>query len=129
MRTSSMRTTSSLTLAAVAAIATLTVAPVMAANDQAGPGQMKHSMTMHKQHQVSLRTRGNGGPTARHVANPRDANANLNLSNANASADRPTESLATQYGNAFTKVGGASGPICKPGDLVPMPDGQNHPCQ
>jgi len=131
MRTIS-RTISSLTpaAAAVAVIATMAIAPAMAANDQAKPGQIKqHSMTMHKQHHASLRTPGNGGRTARDVANPRDVNANLNLSNANASADRPTETLATQYGNVFSKVGGASDPVCKPGDVVPMADGRMHPCQ
>ena len=120
--------TSNLTIPAIAVIATLAAMPAVAANsakDLAKPAPIKH-MTM--RHQASLQARENR-LSPRGVANPRDVNANLNLSNANASANRPAESLATQLGATVTKSGDASDPVCKPGDVVPMPDGKMHPCQ
>jgi hypothetical protein len=123
-----------LALATAAAVAALVSSQVQAATkstEQTKPATTKHTTTMHKtmhkQHQASLRT--HGGRMARNVANPRDVNANLNLSNANASANRPVESLATQLGATVTKSGSASDPVCKPGDIVPMPDGRSYPCQ
>jgi len=127
-----------LALATAAAVAALVSSQVQAATkstEQTKPATTKHTTmhkttmhkTMHKQHQASLLT--HGGRMARSVANPRDVNANLNLSNANASANRPVESLATQLGATVTKSGSASDPVCKPGDIVPMPDGRSYPCQ
>ena len=121
--------TSNLTISAIAVIATLATVPAIAANsvkDQAQPAPIKH-MTM--RHHASLQARENGRPMPRGVANPRDVNANLALSNANASANRPPESMATQLGATVTKSGNASYPVCKPGDVVPMPDGRSYPCQ
>ena len=121
--------TSNLTISAIAVIAALAAMPAIAANsatDQAQPAPTKH---MAMRHHASLQARENARLTPRDVANPRDVNANLNLSNANASANRPTESLATQLGATVTKSGDASDPVCKPGDVVPMPDGRTHSCQ
>jgi len=121
-----------LALAAATAVAVLVASPVQAATKttaQMKAEPTKHATTMHKQHQASMRTRGNGVRIARRVANPRDVNANLNLSNANASVNRPVESLVTQLGATVTKSGYASDPVCKPGDIVPMPDGRSYPCQ
>ena len=123
--------TSNLTISAIAVIATLAAMPAIAATsakDQAQPTPIKHAMTM-RHHRASLQMRENGAPMPRGVANPGDVNANLNLSNANASASRPPESLATQLGATVTRSGDASDPVCKPGDVVPMPDGQMHSCQ
>lgn len=121
--------TSNLTISAIAVIATLAAVPAIAANsakDQAQPAPTKH-MTV--RYHASLQARENARLMPRRVANPRDVNANLNLSNANASATRPPESMATQLGATVTKSGDASDPVCKPGDLVPMPDGRMHACQ
>jgi hypothetical protein len=124
----SMTRTSNLFVAAALAIATLAAAPAIAANsatDQAKPSQIKRTATIHHQHHA-LRTRENESLMPRSDAKA-NANANANVSNANASADRPVESLATQYG-AVTRAGNASDPACKKGELVRMPDGM-HSCQ
>jgi len=116
--------TSNLFVATALAIATLAAAPAIAANsaaDQAGPSQIKRTAPAHHLHHA-LRTREN------EALMPRGGvNANANVSNANASADRPVESLATQYG-AVTRAGNASDPACKKGEQVRMPDGM-HSCQ
>jgi hypothetical protein len=127
MRKISMTRTSNFLVATALAIATLAAAPAIAANsaaDQARPSQIKRTATTHHQHHASLRTRENEALMPRG-----DANSNANFSNANASAARPVESMSTQYGAAYSKVGNTSDPICKPGEMIQEMDGQMHRCQ
>lgn len=122
-----MTRTSNFLVAPVLAIATLAAAPAIAANsaaDQARPPQIKRTATIHHQHHANLRARENKALMPRG-----DANANANFSNANASAARPAESMSTQYGAAYSRVGNASDPICKPGAMIQEMDGQMHRCQ
>ncbi len=123
-----MKRTLFVLMSAAAVVATMGSVPAVAANytDQAERAPVRHTVII-RHRAIPMRERS--ALMSRRIANPRDVNANLNLSNANASANRPTESLATQLGATVTKSGNASDPICKPGDLVPMPDGQTHYCQ
>jgi hypothetical protein len=120
-----------LTIALATVMAVTAAVPVMAANDeaqssQAKPAQIKHSMSVRHQHRANLQTRENGTLVPRSTAN-----ANASFANANASAGAPVkdESMAYQLGRTVTVPGNASDPICKPGTLTPLGDGQMHSCQ
>jgi len=84
-------------------------------------------------HHVSVRSSETAPRMTRGTANANaslsKAGANPNVANANASANRPAESLVTQYANAFRYPNMGSDPICQPGTEVQLGDGQMHSCQ
>jgi len=104
-----------LAVAALSVTAAVAISPTMAATSH-----HRDRMSLQARHPGAMKTTGT-------------ANANASFANANASANtaptRPPESMATQLGATVTKSGNASDPVCQPGSMTRLPDGQMHPCQ